>query len=200
MARKKKTETKEVSQPIKYKGEVSVKVVRGNRVYSSKTFKNNGYVPMSYFFACCLAQDYITAEIYRPKYIRLFTLGTSGVTSVPSDETALLNKLTDTNEVLVIPSMYDTTPSIIKDTKYYKTTIKFLIPFTQIKSGMTDNINGLCLYCSSKYNNLNEPSAYFVVVDSDDNTKLGSLIDTSGITPGKEDEFNIQIQWTLSVN
>lgn len=204
MAKTKKVmDTKEAEKSLSYKGEVTVSIVRGNRVCSKRKFKNSGFIPLSLFFSLCLSGDYGLAENHRPQYIRLYHLGNEGTTKEQESTYKVGLGTTYPNVLLVVPQ-YNTTPGInVVDGGWYTTTLKFLIPFTQVQSGAGD-INGLCLYSINDKENLTNPSAMFIVNYVDDTTgkedtsKLGSLVDTSAVS-GKEDEYNIQIQWEMSV-
>ena len=165
MARKKKVNAK---QNLSYRGDVTVSLMKGNTTISKKQFKNNGYYPLSHFFAYCLANDYTNAETLRPRYIRLFNLGSSG-SEAPTTTTEVTELLTSENELTYVQPMYNTTPGIGKVTDattgevYFSTTFKFIVPFSQIDS--TRDINGLCVYCSSYLEFLNQPNAFFVILE-----------------------------------
>lgn len=76
MPRRKKTEEEktivkeEQKQTIGYKGNVSIKVVKGNTVVKRINVNNTGNAPMFKFLANCLKGTYEEAQ--RPKYINLF--------------------------------------------------------------------------------------------------------------------------------
>lgn len=197
---------------IAYTGTVKVKVVKDNKIYSEKIFKNSGRWPLFYFLAGCLAGDYASMENLRPKYINLFDIKTE------NDKVPVIDGNTDLKiyfnqeaRVSVVTYPYNARPNI---TRTYDsgvedqgigqatTTFKFVIPFTQLQldNGKIKNVNAVCLY--SEYNKINlaNPSAFFFVVDPSDKTKLGNLIDDADqINVAYLNEYSLYIEWQLAL-
>ena len=65
-------------QFLGYHGIVKVGLMKNNKLYSVKTFKNAGRWPLFYFFTSCLAGSYEDVDSLRPKFIDLFNYTGSG--------------------------------------------------------------------------------------------------------------------------
>ena len=88
-------------QSLIYEGNVTVKIVKGNTVYSQQTFHNNGRWPLFKHMTEALSGNYSNADPYRPLYL--------GIYSVPY-------KLTDEGD---IPTIDDNSQSSSNHIKTY---------------------------------------------------------------------------------
>lgn len=201
MARK-KNKTIEQAQSIGYSGRVKVTLVRGKKVISEKEFKNNGRWPLFNFLALCIKGEFNEAKNLRPKYIRLFTAGTAGVTTVPvpTDQNAFPYGATNLSlNVVPLNSSSNITKTEAETSGSASVTLKYLIPLTQI-SGLTNyrNINLLAMYYGSDSTYVNQPSAYCFIKDENNESLLGEIIE--GIPAGSDpNQYNLIIDWTMSL-
>lgn len=182
---------------VAYTGKITVSILKGRTVLKTIKTHNKGYKTLFNFLCQCLAGEYDRAESLRPRFIRLFTMGSKG--SAYSEEHIPQRLQSQYLTSLTVPS-YNTTPSvdlveIHGQEPYAKTIFKFLIPFTQIET--TRDTNMFALYSSANQSNLTEPSAVFVLMDPDDETKLGSVMSSS--SSAKSNDYNLQIQWELTI-
>ena len=204
MARKKKTaEVKTPKTYLDYTGVVTASVMKGKKVYSTKTFKNEGRWPLFYFLNCCLAGDYITADSYRPKFINLFYYQSSSQTppDITQDGQNLSTIFGDRRTLTSIPYMSQAKVTLDKSTPNNvgnsKITYKFTIPFVQlnITSTSTGGVNLIALYGNFNVDQPANPSAYLFIKDKNGN--LSDLIE--GDPKTYSNDFNLYIEWTLYI-
>lgn len=185
------------SGSVAYTGKITVSILKGRKVLKTLNTHNKGYRSLFTFLCQCLAGQYDRAESLRPKFIRLYTMGPEGTAYSEQEiqgrlQTQFLTSLT-------VPA-YNTTPSVELvelqgQEPYARTIFKFLIPFTQIET--TRDTNMFALYSAANQTTLTEPSAVFVLTDPEDNTKLGSVMNSS--SSAKSNDYNLQIQWELTI-
>lgn len=185
------------SQKVGYKGQALVEVRLGKKVLKRKKYKNNGRLPLFNFCALSLGGRYREAEVLRPKFIRIFSIGRAGEDPVPDSSTSfdtLANNTT--NRSLIVP-VYASEPLV----EGGDITIKWVIPFSQLKSYA--NLNMLAMYSENYKEVLGEASAFIIIKDNNDGSLLGDLLLKSGInpseiTPQNENNYNLFVEWKLS--
>ena len=91
MARKKKVEetTKETTNTISYKGEITLTVMHGKKKVKTIKTHNNGLLPLFEFLAHCLAGDFSARDV--PNYIRLFDSSNVELTYNAIPQTSLIS-------------------------------------------------------------------------------------------------------------
>lgn len=180
---------------IAYKGTVTVSLVKNKKIISSNTYKNTGKLPLFKFIVDCLGGKYSIAEPNRPKFVQLFSAGEAGTSSDVNIATVLASSSSIRTPQKII---YSDTPELeyisqnsIDSASVY---FKFTIPYTQLSS--LDNINLIALYSQDNYSDTSSPSAYFKIVNSSDNTKLGALISNPSAI---DSTYSLYIQWKMTV-
>ena len=139
MARQKKTTKKAATkvvekvaasenQTLQYQGNICVKTLHGNKVISTKYFKNAGLPNLFKFISHALAGTFYPE--LRPCKIKLFRFtNADNENNSPTNfnwETAWQsNQLKDVSPFVV----YDTTPVVKLESGEYKTTFRFKIPY-----------------------------------------------------------------------
>ena len=181
-----------------YTGKVKVSIKKGDKVYSTKTYKNAGRWPLFKFFDYALRGEYTQADFYRPKVVNLFYLDNAGVIPTINDSdnnpdvgsrVPPYHTLFDFYEhdlmkkVSIIGYPYLTTPAVTeKDNTetagigFHSVTYKFNIPFTQI-GDVSNGINTICLYGKINQTDLANPSCFFFVEDPDHPGYFGNLLE-----------------------
>lgn len=184
MGRKKKIVEKNQNN-LTYKGSITVSIVRKGKVLNTQKYHNEGKLDLFKFFSYSLSGRYAIAEALRPKYIRLYSLGSYGE-RIPVPNT---NNPTSTTYI-----MYKETPTTVVKNGSVSTQFSFMVPFTQIDTSKDTNF--LVLYPGA---NATSPLAQFIVAKGEgeqDREKLGKLFDS---VPSQND-YNLFITWSMSVN
>ena len=200
-----------LSDSFKYEGRVKVSLLKGNKKYFTQEFKNKGRWPLFNFFTLCLAGDYNSANLLRPRFINLFDFTNLPVGSdVPniSDEGLPLADYFNANNcvsLIAYPMMASPDIETHKNVNIGSSeiTFKFTIPFTQVSLKPNGNIKGFALYAQqttdttelTHLDNYQNPVAFFFLTD--ENGKIKNLLNNQ-ITPGEE--YNISIEWKLSIS
>ena len=220
MARKKKKiESKQVNAPatsFAYKGEIHVSLQKNKKTYFTKTYKNHGRWPLFYFINMCLAQDYSSAESYRPKFINVFDFSLGDTAYPPTIEDGsddpnhqIANYFNSANCISMIAYPYNSQPDVKYEPEENGSSIityKFTVPFTQINfKSDPARIEGFALYASPTDASVNpvelscisNPCAYFFLTDSISGKIVNLLKDLN--TDSLGDEYNLYIEWTLSI-
>lgn len=190
MARKRKTKKQvakavEVStttntQELNYQGKVSVKVLHGNKLVSTNSFKNKGMPDLFKFISYALAGSFYPEM--RPNKIKLFYVDTN-IHRSPSDFKWNGDTATEKHEISPYV-VYDATPvtSLVRES--YETTFRFKIPFTWL-FGDKYNVVGL-------FNSKDETCAYYLFTEN-------SEWATQRLTEGTGN-YSLIIEWTMSVS
>lgn len=220
MATKKKTKTKQEpikdlhasgEQSIGYQGKVSVKIQRGNKIISSKTYHNSGMPNLFRFLANCLAGSISTNG--KPVKIKLFEFPSKLINRENSNEIKSPTEFNwntiwgkDSSPIVVSPFVsYDSLPLVTsgkstentdqaKDAEtpientYYSTTLHFRIPSSYL-SGQSVHLIGL--YPNSATSDKDDVLAYYLLTDNNE----WAPIDLSNITS----TFSLIIDWTLAI-
>ena len=169
----------EEQQTIGYKGEVSVKVARGNKIINTRTLHNSGMPSLFKFLANCLAGIY--SKNSRPCKIRLFYLThDNGITPSAFNWKELFesNNAPDPASPYII---YDAVPKVrVKQLSegpgcIYSTTYHFRIPFSYLTK---DYVNMAGLYSNNVIDD-SECSAYYLFAEDNEWEDL-SLGDIDG--------------------
>ena len=171
---------------IKYEGKVKVSIGRGKKIISSKTYHNNGGIPLFDFLLSTISGS--MNEEYRPKYIKLFQSSGSPTEGITSSSTQVCT---------VIP--YNT----ISNIEYGENNvgrcicIHFTIPcsYLSMNSSTSISINQAGLYCSAYGSTGAESnySAYFNFLND-----AGDAWDPITVSSWQGD-YNIFIEWTLTL-
>lgn len=182
-------ENKVSDSSIKYSGKVTVSVVDNNgRVIKSYTNHNEGCEPLKNFLAACLAGYYQSANLLRPQYVRVFSLGAEG-DDIPS--------VVYTDERTMTPVLADTT--VKYDSTNHSATFKFMIPYSRLYLTTGHDINLYAIYGNQNVTTASTPSAYFIIKKQDDQTKLGKAFDMATAI-ASQNKLNLLIEWTMTLN
>jgi hypothetical protein len=207
MGRIKKTTTKSttsnvaVNNTVSYQGSVKVSLMKNKKIISSKIYKNTGKLPLFRFMVDCLAGDYDVANNNLPKFVQLFSLGKAGE-AIPTTIEFTTPTIPRTPQKIIYQShpLKTYTPEIKDNTGAITTsenatiTFKFMVPYSQLTNDDNNDINCFALYSQTNYSSNTNPSAYIVLTDSTDKTKLGT------ITVEKNNHFVIYIEWTMTIS
>ena len=132
---------------IAYEGKVKVSLYKKGKLKSTKIYKNKGRWPLFTFLTNCLKGDYKNVELYRPKFIVLYSIPRDQLNNdqIPeiSDEKGNQDTKTDIryytkqeykkNSVIIA---LDSSPKVVTDSDSIigcsSVTYTFKIPFTQL--------------------------------------------------------------------
>lgn len=179
---KENKKTNGTSNSLAYRGDITIQLLRGKKVYKTIKTHNAGELPLFEFMANCLAGNYYPNKV--PKFIRTFCYN-DGMQD--KETTKMLVPYSD----LILEKNVDNVAD-----PYYTVTMKFLIPFAYIMSASesnrtTNGTNKICLYSNenSEENNGN-PSASFILYNEDKS-------DFDYILP--DGKSNVLITWVMSL-
>ena len=179
MARKKK---KKSVNSLAYSGNVTIQVLHGNKVVSSRKVHNAGRKPLFDFITYCLGNNY--PESMAPRFLRVYNCN-----SEPQEST-LSTTLTSSNEMSDIVAFSSITYSYDSVNIASQVNFSFLIPGSHIiNSEVSHAIDTLALYSSDTFNDRGDPLAYLFLKDSQGNRDPIEI--TSGV--------NLVIIWSLSI-
>ena len=175
---------------IKYEGIVTISVVdNGGRTIYSRSGHNQGTAKLFNFLASCLAGKYTDANEYRPSYVRVFSLGQAGET-IPETPT-----YDDEKTMAPVLAM----PAVKYDSDAHSATYKFMIPYSRLDlSAAVGDANLYCIYGNANKTTASDNSAYFIVTDEDDDTKLGKAFDWA-TAKAQQNKLNLVIEWTMTI-
>lgn len=144
MARKKKVKVEEqvkTEDVATYKGNVTIKVLHGNKAVKTIKTSNTGFMPLFEFLMYCLAGSYLVDKL--PRYLRVFNVDNTELT---------------TNAILS-----NSTQSYEKTSSSCSVTISFVIPYSILTSAQ--HIKSFKLYSqeNSSYNKRESPSAEIIL-------------------------------------
>jgi len=214
MAKRKKLISTKESNSFNYNGEITVSLIKNNKVYKSKTYHNNGRWPLFKFFSECLAGNFKNALPYRPQYLVLFSAADKGqLVPVIGDnpgEKSIAEYTVDGNRMSAGLIQVVENPKInVTENKIGSSDINlhFEIPFSYLVlkpniGGVTKwkPINLLTLYCAnytpSNSENLSQPST-FAFISQVDNT-LGDLLGDLNIE-SDQSNYSLKIDWKLAI-
>ena len=171
----KKVNKKQSRSAIGYSGNVTVKILHGNKVVSVRKLHNQGREGLFRFIAHCLGNNYFDREA--PRYLRTF------YSDVSVDEGNIASVLIEDNQISDIVAF-----SSIEYPEASKVDFTFLVPSSQINNNSGDAmVNVLALYSSESFSEakMNDPSAY-VYLGEDDEIEISS-------------GSNLVIIWELSI-
>jgi len=181
-------ENKVSDSSIRYSGKVTVSVVDNNgRVIKSYTDHNEGCEPLKNFLAACLAGYYQSANLLRPQYIRVFSLG--------AYEAAIPDPIVYTDERTMTPVLADTT--VKYDSTNHSATFKFMIPYSRLYLNTGHDINMYCIYGSNNVTSADNPNARFII--KKDDTHLGKAFDMDAAIASQQ-KLNLLIEWIMTLN
>lgn len=170
-----------LTQTASYQGGVQITLYRRKLPVASRRYKNQGGAPLFNFLARCLGGKYQEAEAFRPRYVQLFYVDPSA----PAAEVLKRGDAVEKSSKVLYKSdpVIDDTDS---STPSAKTTLEFMLPFTQINTGGGD-INLAALY--AKNNDAQKDYCAFVSFDPNKTRP----------TSGDSADYNLFIQWDLKV-
>ena len=209
------------SDSFVYTGKIKVSLMRGNKKCFTKEYTNHGRWPLFYFVNLCLRGDYDTADAMRPRFINIFDFASdenyplvTGVNVPPiivdggpaAQQIGTYFKSANKVTLLAYPCM--SLPDVSYTAGEVGTSsvvFKFTVPFTQIALKPSQSIQGFALYPvqttaatdPTLFDNVSNPLVYFFLTDSDG--KIANLLDGLGGTISLGDEYNIYIEWSLSI-
>lgn len=169
---------------FKYNGDIKIKLLDGDRIYSEKNYHNNGTIKLFNFFMDCLIGNYNVAKSSRPCRLVLFKKDREDnpaehiIYKHPdwSDETRISTKI-----------YYDNVKPVAADEDGGSIIFHFRVPFIALNAGETIWKLGLYPeYISSFENDL---CAFYVFKSEND------LIDI----PMSGGNFTIVIDWKLTI-
>lgn len=180
MARKKK---KKSVNTIAYSGNVTIQVLHGNKVVSSRKVHNAGRMDLFKFIAYCLGNNYM--ESMAPRYLRTFNC------DAKPTESNLGNQLTIGHEMSDIVAFSSITYSQSSNPDIAKVSLSFLVPGSHLINTSESKINTLCLYSTDTFEEarMSSPIAYVYLEDAQG--QEDPIEFTSGV--------NIVIIWELSI-
>ena len=176
---------------IAYEGKVKVSLYKKDKLKSTKIYKNKGRWPLFTFLTNCLKGDYKNVELYRPKFIVLYSIPRNQLNNdqIPEINDENGNKGTKTDIAYYTKRDYkknsviialDSSPKVITNSDaivgYSSITYTFKIPFTQLslqrESGANSwNSGSDSTYPSYKWNPINLVALYSgrYIPNSDEN-------------------------------
>lgn len=196
------------SQYINYQGNISVSIVKNNKVLQTKKFHNSGMPKLFEFLAKALGGN--TSEYLRPVKIKLFRYPgadtTGGLTPTNFNWEVAWNEGEQSPTAVSPYIWYNATPVIKKTAKtntsgisattyaedyQYEVTFHFTVPAAYISE---DTIHIVGFYPNSATNDIEDVSAYYLFTKDDG--KLWDPIAISKISGN----FSIFIDWTLIIS
>lgn len=166
------------SSSISYKGNVTIKLVKGGKIIKSIKKHNTGCPELFKFLTECLVN--LPNENSHPKYLRCFTFNDSGDDS-PSMDNLGNNALIGDGYVSYTDA--DSVEDSTTTTYTYKSIFRFIIPSTIIRS----NINVVAIYNVNKVNEQSNPSAFMQLTGKD-------IISTNNLGAG----ISVIVIWEMS--
>jgi len=165
-------------ESLNYEGEITVKLVDGERVLSTKKYHNTGREPLFNFFTYCLAGNFTAASDLRPCRIILFELD--------EGETAGTFKAEYWNDKTKVSSTvyYDSTVTPGAQDGISTITYHFRIPFLCLVGGA--NVRKVGLYPDTITSLSNDLCAYY-------------FLDNEFTVPYGGGNFTVVIDWTLKI-
>lgn len=125
--------------PISYKGEVTLKIMHGDKVVKTIRQHNDGTVYLMRFLTHCLGGYYVRED--SPKYIRLFDLSDNTEPSIEAEVT-LRAIVTNFNAIYDDDAENDSG----------SVTLTFLVPSTLVKD--SKEFNAVAIYGTSQNQNI----------------------------------------------
>jgi hypothetical protein len=122
--------------PISYRGEVTLKIMHGDKVVKTIKQHNEGTIYLMRFLAHCLGDYYVKGD--SPKYIRLFDL--SGTNATIDTTTEVTSRAIVTN----FNAIFDEDSS----TKSGSVTLTFLVPSTLVRD--SKEFDAVAIYGTSQ--------------------------------------------------
>ena len=168
---------------LNYSGDITLKILDGDRVISTKEYHNTGTQKLFNFFGSCLRGEFRAAKSIRPCRVILFEAGTGEIKdSVPTAE--YWNKNTKASTAVY----YDSTPVVLDTEDGDGTTVQyhFRLPFLSLRSGAI--ITKVGLYPSIYSDEAGDLCAYYYL-DQD------SYINV----PLRGGNYTIVIDWKLTI-
>ena len=172
------------TQNLKYQGNICVKTLHGNKVISTKYFKNAGLPNLFKFISHALAGNFYPE--LRPCKIQLFRFAdadneNNSPANFKWNEVWQTNKLKEASPFVV----YDATPAVKLENGEYKTTFRFKIPYHWLFEKQY-NVIGL-------FTEHDSPCAYYLFT-ADDNW-ANQVLDDEVVG-----NYSLVIDWTMTVS
>ena len=176
---------------IGYKGNINVKVQRGNKIISNKNYHNTGNQSLFRFLCECLAGNYY--DDLRPVKIKLFSGSNSEDISNPySWITNGTEGTVDTPVATPLALTYTNVAAIEDITDNYKYTVsyEFKIPYTYINT----SVYKAAIYAGNE-NDKTKWSAIFGFLNEDE-----SGWDPIEITNADQQYYTLVLTWTMTIS
>lgn len=166
-----------------YSGDITLKILDGNRVISTKEYHNTGTQKLFNFFGSCLRGEFRAAKSARPCRVVLFEAGTGEAKdSVPTAEYWNADKKAST------AVYYDSTPVVLDNEDGNGTTVQyhFRLPFLSLRSGAI--VTKIGLYPNIVSNYVDDICAYYYL-DQENYINI----------PLRGGNYTIVIDWKLTI-
>lgn len=193
MGRKKKITEPEVKQEVKveetkkplpstigYQGKINVKVQRGNKIVSSKTYHNTGSIKLFHFLCECLAGNYY--EDLRPVRLRLLQKDDQDDPAKPVEW--------GTTPATPFSLTYTNVAAVKNDNTSYSTVFEFKVPYTFILA----DVYKAALYTENVPNN-DDWSAIFGFFKED-----GKSWDPISVSNENKQYYTLVLTWTMTIS
>lgn len=197
MARKKKktTDVKVVKkQPLNYAGSATIKILRGNKTISSKTFHNAGRIPLFKFLCNCLGGTY--SEQLRPCKIKLFNyVGTATPNTIDWEADATWNWISEASSFVtydagpVVKLVQEVTSGDEVIPSHWETTYHFKVNSSYISQSA---VNIIAIYGNNGANSKADASAYFLLKQTGADAWDPITFESAN------NNFSVVIEWTMT--
>lgn len=178
------------SHNFNYNGDIKIKIMDGNRIYSEKHYHNAGCRTLFNFFVDCLVGNYNIAKSSRPCRIVLFKADKKDTQDATyphpnwSEETRVSSKI-----------YYDSTAFPAKTDGSGSVTFHFRIPFIALNPG--ERVTKLGLYPDQISNFESDLCAeYRISQDADDSKDPDKYLFE---IPINNSNYTVIIDWTLTI-
>lgn len=171
---------------LSYQGKVTVQVLHGDKVISTKKYTNNGLPDLFKYISYALAGTSYNA--LRPCKIALLSCPT---TSGYSNPTTFDWNLAVSNNALVEVSpyvVYDASPVVTSTSSGYATIFRFKIPFNWL---YRNSFNVLGLFTEN-----NSACAYFLFTKDSGDTKAWDVQKLTDVTGN----YSLVVEWTMEIS
>ena len=171
---------------LSYQGRVTVQVLHGDKVITTKKYTNNGLPDLFKYISYALAGTSYNA--LRPCKIALLSCPNTGGYANPTtfDWNTALN-----NNALVEVSpyvVYDASPVVTSTSTGYATIFRFKIPFNWLYK---NSFNVLGLFTEN-----NSACAYFLFTKDSGDTKIWDTQNIGDVTGN----YSLVVEWTMEIS
>jgi hypothetical protein len=147
------------NQNFTYTGDIKIKLLEDDRVYSEEVYHNHGCAKLFNFFMDCLIGNYNVAKSSRPCRIVLYKQNDEELDNEGEFD---INKITWRDEDRVSTKVYyDSTPEPLPTANGSSVTYHFRLPFLTLFSG--EKVKKLGLYPAQITDPVIDLCAYFIL-------------------------------------